>query len=79
MIEGKVNCKSVMHHICDSLGEDLQSDKCIAIKEHLDGCTDCKNYFNSIEKTISFYRMYNAEVPDGAHERLLKILDLDNI
>lgn len=79
MNEEKVNCKDVMHHICDSLGEDLQSEKCIAIKEHLDGCGNCKNYFKSIEKTIDFYKMYNAVVPNGAHERLLQILDLDNI
>ncbi len=35
MSEDKVNCKDVMHHICESLGEDLNSDRCVAIKNIL--------------------------------------------
>ena len=41
----KVSCKEVMSHICESLGEDFNSPKCVAIKEHLTGCPDCTNYF----------------------------------
>ena len=26
--EGKVTCKEVMHHICENLKEDLDSEKC---------------------------------------------------
>ena len=37
----KVTCKVVMDHICENLGEDLDSEKCIAIKNHLDECEDC--------------------------------------
>jgi predicted anti-sigma-YlaC factor YlaD len=44
MEKHKTNCKEVMHHICDSLGEELDSPKCIAIKEHLNNCTNCKHY-----------------------------------
>lgn len=74
----KVKCQGVMDHICESLGEELQSERCLAIKEHLDECTDCKNYFKSVEKTIEFYKMYNADMPEGAHSRLMKILNLEN-
>lgn len=71
-----VGCHEVMHHICDNLGEDLQSDRCRSIKSHLDSCTCCQNYFNSIKKTIEYYQAYNAELPIGAHNRLLDLLDL---
>jgi len=32
MNEKIVTCKEVMNYICESLGEDLNSEKCIAIK-----------------------------------------------
>ena len=49
MSEEKPKCKDVMQHICESLGEELNSDKCIAIKNHLDNCSDCKSYFKTVE------------------------------
>lgn len=78
MKEEKVNCKDVMHHICESLGEDLQSDRCIAIREHLEDCADCKSYFKTVETTIDYYQKYNVELPEDAHKRLMKFLDLDD-
>lgn len=77
MTTQKVSCKIVMDHICENLGEDLNSEKCIAIKNHLDECADCKNYFNSVEQTIDFYRKYNINLPKDAHERLLNVLGLE--
>ena len=78
MSELKVNCKDVMQHICESLGEELNSDRCVAIKKHLDECSGCQNYFKTVEFTIDCYRKYNVEIPDSAHERLMKFLDLDD-
>lgn len=78
MNEKIVTCKEVMHHICESLGEDLNSEKCIAIKDHLDECSDCKSYYETVEITIDCYRKYNVKMPKDAHERLMKFLDLDD-
>lgn len=72
-----ITCKDVMSHVCESLGEELNSPRCIAIKEHLENCTHCQNYFNSVEQTIEFYRSYNVIMPEEAHERLFKLLNLD--
>lgn len=77
MNEINVTCKDVMNHICESLGEELNSPKCIAIKNHLTDCPDCTKYFKSIEKTIDFYKNYNAELPHDAHSRLIDFLNLD--
>ncbi len=74
----KVNCKEVTDHICESLGEELNSPRCIAIKEHLNSCTDCQNYFTSIEKTIEFYKKYNLDLPEESHKKLMNLLDLDD-
>lgn len=69
-------CKDVMAHICDNLGEELNSPKCIEIKAHLEKCDNCQHYFNSVETTIQFYKKYNVELSDDAHNRLLDFLGL---
>jgi hypothetical protein len=78
MSEPKPKCKDVMQHICESLGEDLESEKCVAIKQHLDGCTDCQTYFKTVELTIDYYKKYNVQIPDDAHSRLMNFLDLND-
>ncbi|MEE9430338.1 MAG: hypothetical protein V3V16_04810 [Melioribacteraceae bacterium] len=69
-------CKEVMSHICDSLGEDLDSPKCVNIKIHLDSCPTCQKYFDSVESTVHFYKKYDVELDDEGHKRLLSILGL---
>ena len=76
MNESNVNCKDVMTHICDNLGEDLNSDRCVSIKSHLENCRGCQNYFHSVEDTIGFYRAYNEEVTVDCHKRLMNFLNL---
>ena len=71
-----VSCKEVMSHICDSLGEELNSPKCQAISNHMESCGSCQKYFNSVETTIDFYKKYNVQVSDDAHKRLLFFLGL---
>ncbi len=75
-MENKPTCKDVMSHICDNLGEDLNSPKCIQIKAHLDSCENCQNYFHSVETTIDFYRSYNVSLNENSHNKLLDILGL---
>jgi len=76
MSKQKPNCKDVMRHICESLGEELNSDKCAAIKQHLDECEGCKSYFKTVELTIDFYKKYNVEIPEDAHNKLISYLNL---
>ena len=76
MKEDKVGCKEVMHHICDNLGEELDSPKCVAIKEHLEKCDNCQKYYDSIELTIDLYKKYDAQISDDVHDRLMNHLGL---
>ena len=73
----KVSCKEVMSHICDNLGEDLDSPKCVQIKSHLDECESCQKYFKSVDSTIQFYKNYNVNVDNDTHNRLLEYLGLN--
>lgn len=70
------SCKEVMSHICDNLGEELNSPKCIEIKAHLEKCDNCQHYFHNVETTIQFYKEYNVNISDDAHNRLLEFLGL---
>lgn len=78
MKDKKVDCKEVMHHICDSLGEDLNSPRCTNIKTHLENCSSCQKYFESVDSTITFYKKYNVELDDSGHQRLLSVLGLED-
>ena len=77
MKKSDVSCKKVMDHICDNLGVDMDSPKCIAIKEHLNSCSNCRVYFGSIEKTIDFYKEYNVKLTKSGHDRLIEYLGLN--
>lgn len=76
MKEKEITCKDVINHICESLGEDLNSAHCAAIKKHLSECSSCSNYYKTVEMTIDLYKKYNVELPENAHERLMKSLGL---
>jgi len=33
MNKEKITCKEVMKHVCESLGEDLNDEKCLGVKK----------------------------------------------
>ncbi|MFC2135308.1 zf-HC2 domain-containing protein [Bacteroidota bacterium] len=76
MKKDKISCKEVMHHICDNLGEELNSPKCVAIKEHLEQCDNCQKYYDSIELTIDLYKKYDIHIAEDVHDRLMDHLGL---
>lgn len=76
MKDEKISCKEVMSHICESLSEEMNSPKCVAIKEHLETCHGCKSYFNSVEMTIDLYKKCTETFPEDIHKRLMAFLEL---
>lgn len=78
MSKNPITCKDVMKHVCESLGENLNDEKCRDVREHLDSCQKCREYFKSVQITIDCYRKYNVEVPKEAHNRLMKMLGLED-
>ncbi len=74
----KITCKDVMNHICDTLGEDLDSPTCATIKSHLDNCESCQKYYKSISQTILVYKKYEWKISSDSHTKLLDFLGLDD-
>lgn len=73
-----VTCKEVMRYVCECLAQDTGSERCIALKDHLDSCSECLEYFKSVKLTIDCYQKYNMEIPDDAHKKLMDFLKLDD-
>ncbi len=78
MKETNTNCNDVMNHICENLGQDVDSPNCVAIKNHLKSCNNCQKYLKSIGLTIELYKNYNAEISDDMHNRLLDVLGISD-
>ncbi len=78
VLNHKPKCKDVMNHICDNLGEDLDSPKCTAIKNHMENCGKCQKYYKSINITIQSYKTYEVKITDDVHKNLMDFLKLDD-
>jgi hypothetical protein len=72
----KIVCKDVMNFICENFDCNKDPKLYKEISQHLENCTDCNKYLSSIKSMVEYYRKYNAELPEEAHDRLLDILGL---
>jgi predicted anti-sigma-YlaC factor YlaD len=55
------DCKTVYRHICENLAVDPESPICREIREHMRGCENCRTYLDTLQKTVTLYRL--APVP----------------
>ncbi len=65
-----LHCVDVLRHVCGD--NDIYADTplCKEIRKHLEHCTGCTNFLQSINKTIELYQVYNPGVPDDLHRRV---------
>jgi len=72
------NCFKTIDQICDALGENIDSELCQEIKQHLDSCPRCCAQVDSLRKTVHLYQnMENIDVPSTVDKRLWKVLNLE--
>ena len=70
-------CHETMAQICDNLGENIDSEFCKEIQDHLEQCPQCCASVNSYKKTVHLYKKFcNEDVPRAIDQRLWKILQL---
>jgi|WetSurMetagenome_2_1015567.scaffolds.fasta_scaffold774266_2 anti-sigma factor RsiW len=70
-----MKCDKVYLYICDNLDEDINSERCRQIKQHLAECPNCSSYLNSLKKTIALYRTLPAPpVPVETHRELFRTI-----
>ena len=54
----RCSCKKIQLHLCTNLDEHLKLKKCVAIKRHLEKCSECRKYLKSLKKIIQLYQNY---------------------
>lgn len=71
-----MKCPDVYLFICDNLDQDINSPRCREIRKHLEGCTDCSAYLESLKKTVVLYRSFPApHLPRRVHTQLVKAIN----
>ena len=74
--EPRIACGQVLDFICEQFGEDDDSERCRAVKKHLENCPDCSSYCDSMEKMIGLYRAAAPTFPEHAKIELLHTLGI---
>ena len=65
--------------VCDFLGQDIDSEPCRIIQEHLQVCDNCEIFVDKIKKTVKVYQVTNdcEKIPDQVSRKLFDKLNLD--
>lgn len=73
--------KDHIKQICDLLGEDFDDPACREVLDHLNSCPTCKVYYDTVKKTVFLCKENDCpeELPSDAEERLMRVLDLDEV
>ncbi len=73
--------KDHIKQICDLLGEDFDDPACQEVLDLLNSCPTCKVYYDTVKKAVFLCKENDCpeELPSEAEERLMRVLDLDEI
>ena len=72
-------CEKFLQQICDELAEDINSELCEKLRNHLEVCQDCRNQVMSMRRTVNLFKcLKEKEVPRDIHERLFKLLNVED-
>ena len=73
-------CSQLMAQMPDYLDGEARASICRELEKHLQSCEDCRVVEDTIKKTIALNRnVPREEVPSAVHERLVRVLKLDEI
>ena len=78
-MEKKANkklCLQTIEQICSNLSYDSDTPFCREIQQHLNQCSRCCAYVDSLKKTVYLYQNLIEEVPGAIDNRLWKVLKL---
>lgn len=54
----RCTCNRVFRQLCDTLGADMDSPECQAMRAHVSQCANCTAYLASLKKTVELYESY---------------------
>lgn len=75
-----MNCEDILNRICDDLSEDINSELCLEIKNHIESCSECRAQLVSMKNAVNLFKcIEDKQVPKNIHERLIKLLNMNDI
>ena len=75
------NCKHLLGDLSSYLDGEAEAQICAEIERHLAGCENCRVVVDTLRKTVSLYRVQQAEpeLPEEVRQRLYARLNLDDL
>jgi predicted anti-sigma-YlaC factor YlaD len=73
-------CHNLLGSLSDYLDGTLEEALCMEIRKHASECERCRIVIDTLNKTVSLYRVIDSEVslPEDVRERLFKRLNLND-
>ncbi|MBD3290693.1 hypothetical protein GF337_17940 [candidate division KSB1 bacterium] len=70
-------CKNIIEQLCEELNESVNSPFCTEVQRHLEQCSQCRVFVDSIRTTVFFCKnLVDEDVPRSIDDHLWKILKL---
>ena len=75
-----MECNKILKQVCDDLAEDVNSEFCESLKNHLDECEDCRTEIGAMKNAVNLYKcLENKKVPADIHKRLVSLLNVEDL
>ncbi len=75
-----MDCDKFIQQVCDDLAENIDSNFCESLKNHLEECEECRAQVNALRNAVHLYQCLDEKkVPPNMHDRLLKLLNVENL
>lgn len=71
-------CGHLLGELSAYLEGEASEAVCAEIREHLEGCENCKAVVDTLRKTIELYHtLPQPDLPEGVRQRLIHMLNLE--
>lgn len=72
------SCCELLGALSEYIDGDLAEELCIDLERHIQGCSNCKIVYNTLQKTIELYQQVGEHepMPEDVRGRLYKRLDI---
>lgn len=58
----QLSCREILERLSDYIDEELDPSICDEIEKHMDGCSPCIAFLNTLKKTVKLYNTAGCEV-----------------
>lgn len=73
------HCRELLGEFFDYIDGELEQTLCAELERHLANCQNCRVMVDTLRRTVTLYqRLPETPVPSPVHDRLYKVLNLDD-